>query len=273
MQEKPKVFIRFLPGASGNFVALMLRNMFQPVMENHIMGSHIDSHAVWGDHNFKMQSIGYTPNGKGKFGKSDEFQFHTEKNIVISDSVDYMRNTFQFYETESPLYTVPTHALNPVGMMYAFKNSKLVNIKSTVEDNDQILYNSLNKFIIPNKATNLVQNILDDFKRQYPDKKLTNKFSSVNFDDERFLFYLFKFAKIDFYKNFNEFELGQKYDYIDLPFNKMQTMEVFDYVPRIADYIGLELKNDRKMAANKLLHEYAISQKPNPYTDLHIDDY
>lgn len=275
MFAKPKVFVRFIPGASGNFVALLLQNMFQDVSEQHAMGTHIDSWAVWGNHNLNLQSIGNHTYGKGNFGQTEEFKKHTSADINLFESIKYMKDNFSFFETDSPIYTVPTHALNPAALMCAFDNTKLINVKSTKEDIDQIIYNSVTKFVIPRKTVNLVQKALLNFKGKHPDKYFSDKFLTVlnknNFDDERFLCYLYKFSST--HNEFNDFELGECYTYKDIPFLKLQTNDITYDLENIAEYIGLPLTKERKEVAIKLLHEYSVSQKPNPYTDLHIDDY
>lgn len=273
--DKPKVFVRFFPGASGNFFSLLLHSLVEDVNVNRRYVGHIYSTEVHNGHNFNAQYGGGTTEGS--------FQYHTRGGSNLNSSILYIRNKFRFTKTENQLYSIPTHAMDPKSLMFSFPphryNSKLINISITPEDKDQIYYNMVTKDIIPNKKRWLMELTLDFFRMTYPEKMSNPKFD-INrpdfYDDERFIFYLCKFnseVKYNYYDRWRSVELGDGYDYLDIPFSSLGDMSLVSKFKTITDYIGLPLTKERMIQSIIMLKSYKSAQQQYPYGELHIDDY
>jgi hypothetical protein len=279
--DKPKVFIRFYPGASGHFIALLLQSLTCDVTEPEDYTAHIHSPIVYSGHNFKEQF-------RRKIdipGHTNEFLYYLSYLSSVDAAVTYLQTNYRFTETNNIIYTIPTHATQPEKLIAAFPtnlyNTKLINIEHSLTDIQQISYNNAAKGLLPWKRIDLVEPAVKNILKRYPEKAKNPKFNideSV-FEDLRFLCYLLKFTMVSpggFYDRMSENTLSLKssgLDYINIPFSSIDNLKLISYIDDIVDYVGIETTRERKRNALNLLIKYSKAQKPNPYTDLHIDDY
>jgi hypothetical protein len=280
--NKPRVFIRFFPGASGNFFSLLLHMLSHTPKPVAGFTGHIHSDDVYSGHNFREgHFVGsknlHTPRELNEFrSKVENYTKYTNPEAPLNEAVLYLTSNFRFTETDNPIYTVPTHAMDPKVLLFAYHPAKLINIQTTEADCEQIWYNTVIKQVIPNQKELITLKILEYFKTKYPEKANRPKFNRVDFSDERFLCYLYKFNSErpeGYYNTFNNFVLGTGYDYLNIPFSSIDDESLADRFDELVDYMGVETDPQRKAIAKDALSKYASVQIQNPYKDLHIDDY
>lgn len=119
--DKPKIFVRYPPGASGNFICLLILSLSDPTVQlTEPYRAHKDRIKFDKTHNFMDQHT--------SLDAIRETREHTGPEADLAASVIWATNKFSFKPTSDPYYVIPTHVINPQPFMKAFAHSRLVNV-------------------------------------------------------------------------------------------------------------------------------------------------
>jgi hypothetical protein len=257
---KPKIFIRFRPGAMGNFISTLLTSLVREIeLHDPLLGNEF----VEGDippHNFEKQYL------------DEEFEYYTGGKANLERSINYFRRNFYIRDalSEDPFIPVVTHAVNPQGILSAFDNSKLINIHHTESETDQIVYNVVIK-TVTNKYFFVMPLLLRRFKTLHPNKLSTVK--SVDKENIHLIMYIYKFLYYHEFENFVNF--STEYPTFNITYKSIVDETIIDRLSEIADFIGVDLKKDRHDGTVDIIKKYVAGQQGVVYNGppINFNDY
>lgn len=261
ISNKLKIFVRYPPGASGHFISFLILSLTKDIklVESH--RAHKNINEINQGHNFYNQ---WTP----------EFNKHTQTDIDLEKSINWVRQTYDFMPTENELYVIHTHAIDPTPLMLAFDNTKLINITIKENDRDQIHYNWVTKSAyLYHEQLKMFNTALA--KMQINQNKLKNiPVGSINkFTDLKLVTYIQKYAMLESWC-FNFFEPVESnlYSVYNINFSDIANKKIIDLLDEIINFLGIKVTQERKEEAIRLLTEYADAQTPVPWK-LTLEDY
>jgi hypothetical protein len=248
--EIPKVFVRHPKGGSAGFIITLLRSFSNNTtsLTNAYIGHRNRAYIeAMQEHNFQTQwgdNILY----------SEDFS--------LDDKISHIRKKYSFHETKYPYFICHTHVPNPDPLMLAFKNTKLINITFNESDLDQLCYNSVTKVLLPHDAESKksFSNFVDKVKQMVPTLlKHDDNVSTLSADINRLVSIAktFRQQETDAYLK-HQFNIP--YPRIDIEFSSIQSKSIVNQLDQLAEFIGVELSNERKLNAVKLVDQYASKQ-------------
>jgi len=244
-----KIFVRYPGGAGGHFIAVMILSLIKDfeIKEKHRGHSNIDD--INCGHNFSNQW-------------TTDFIKYTAYDINLQESTTWIQNNFEFYDYNQPLYVVHTHVKNPEPLLLAFTNTKLINIKTTEENNDQLAYNWITKScFLYNQWKNVNQRLIG-IQNTY--NKL-NHISKVGpSTDLKLLTYIQKIQTRPHYADQNNFMLNNDKTF-NITFNDLVSGQLTEQLDDIIKFIGIDVTPERRNNAITLIKEYARTQTKVPW--------
>jgi hypothetical protein len=257
---KPKVVVRFRPGASGNLLTSVLLSLSAPIELKNPISGHDNFQVASEAHNFEEQYL------------NDDFDNATSAGTDLIPAVEYIKQNFFVQEnsTAFPFVPIITHAINPEPILLAFDNSRLVNIHHTEQETDQILHNFVLKTLV-GEFFFIVPKLLDQFKKMYP-----NKLQHINHVDEdniHLMMYIQKFLIHPTFKDFTQYTTN--YPNLNIEWKSIIDTSVINRIEELASFIGIELEQSRYNNAVELINKYSNAQQTIIYTgpSIRFEDY
>lgn len=252
-----KIFVRYIPGASGHFVSLLLLSLIKDtnLTENHRAHQQID--AINAGHNFNTQW-------------SDDFKKYTSINANLADSINWIQQNFYFTDIDQQYYVIHTHVVNPKPLLLAFNNTKLINIKSTKENSDQLAYNWITKSCFLYRQWDMVNNWLQVMHNRY------NKLNHIKTVDEhtelKLLTYIQKFRCEHLRNQFEQIlDYGNK-PVFTIMFDDILSGKLSDQLDDLIEFVGVEVSIKQKNKALELINVYSNAQISVPWVQ-EINEY
>jgi hypothetical protein len=264
--DKTKFFIRATSGSSMHFIGAVIWSLItnQIIVLTEKNKALIESRKMNQYHNF-VKFWDYSTN------QQNHMQ-HTETDIDLEESIQFFKNSIEFYDSPYPAYVVFTHAKNPDPQIMAFTNTKLINITFTDYDYDQQAYNWLIKTGINQK--DVLKRHLQRFQNKF--NKLKNiTIDSIPLDSpqhHRLLTYIYKFATVEHKQKFMNAAFSDSYPQFNIKFSDITNGKFADQLDDLINFIGIETSQKRKDETIAMINEYASAQTAVPWT-LDINDY
>lgn len=259
MLPKPKIFVRYNPGASGHLMASLIYSFQKPLrLQNPISGhEHTQLLSLW--NNFHLQH------------SNDDFIRFTKPNIDLEESINYIKTQFKFEDDQNPYqyFVTHTHVLNPDPIMFAIDNSRLVNIKTTAEDADQLAYNYVIKSLVP-YSWHKLPSLFKRFQSQYPDKLKNLSIDDISKTDTKLLTYLAKFTHEKNNANRTAFQLN--YDHFEIDWKDIVNKNFINKLDDLCGFLDIKLTDANRKTAANMLTQYADAQITCPWR-LALDDF
>lgn len=252
---KPKIFVRYRPGASGNFIATLLSILYKGLpnrsdwSDMHKDPSDFD--RIYSSHNFKNQAL------------DPEFFERTAYLGMKPDTIKWMQSQYEFYPTTDPLYIIPTHAMNPNSLLAAWDNTKIINIRTYPNNYDQIIYNFVTKYVIPDPLHTGFAGVLAEAQIQTPD--VFNNISVETFDwtNVQLACQIYHTAWIQDNTRFNEMPVfGTTFD---LDFFDIFTGSVSNKLDALANFVDIQVNSINLTDGLTAINKYASMQVKCPW--------
>jgi hypothetical protein len=259
INEKTKIFVRYMNGSGGHFICLMLLSLIQDIKLIEPHRGHLNLHDIKRNHNFGNQW-------------SEEFDKHTSVGSSLEDSISWIKDNFNFYPTQNEIYVVHTHAINPLPLMGAFENTKLINITFSEDDKNQLAFNWIIKSLYLHNQFDLMNHHLNGIKKHF--KKLLNiPNNSLNrFTNQKLLTYIFRFSQENLYKEFEKCCFKNSNNMYNIKFSDIVNKTIINQLDDIVKFLGITVTQERWNATIKMIHDYADSQTNVPWK-LTLEDY
>lgn len=253
MLKKPKVFIRFMPGAGGHFLGSVLLSLCTPIKLNNPLSGHENRKTMGTLLLLYFQNAPYD-------------------NVEINLSEEITRiKRYRFDEhTSRPFFVIPMHIIDPAPALLAFENTKLINIKHDNSDLTQLVYNDVIKS--PHFFTRTFPQCFADFKRLYPTKLVDLKLEDIKITDTKLMTYITKYVGIRFCERFKDFPLTNIEHLYNIERADIVNGNLVSKLDELAKFIGIELLPERRQNAIDLIEKYAEAQILCPW-NFYLDDY
>jgi hypothetical protein len=248
--DKLKIFVRYLPGASGHFISLLLLTLIKDIDIKETHRGHLNVNDINNGHNFNNQW-------------SLAFKQLTTMDIDLEFSVKWIQQNFKFNKIDQLYYIVHTHAINPEPLLLAFDNTKLINISVTDENSDQLAYNWVTKSCFLHNQWDILNQSLQLINQQY--NKLKDLTEVNQMTDLKLLTYIQKFRLELAKNNFNQFNLDKLSNTLTIKFNDIMSGHLATNLDNIIDFVGIDVTPNRKTRAIELIEKYARAQRPVPW--------
>jgi len=252
--EKQKIFVRYFPGAGGLFVAMLCRTL---------LGDEI----TWTDTKSGHQVNEILGNGSNLH----EHIFHPDSGYYLREDADlyestqWVKQTFNFFTTTYPHYSIITHCINPYPLLHAFENSKLISIKCEHDDINQLAYNWIEKikdYSTESDYYSIINGKLENAKLLNPLLSLPNSIDDIR-HDVRMLTYIFKLGTTPHFKHMNQFNLTVCSVY-EIRFRDLMTGRFKNQVGELAQFLGMSDYRYIELAVD-MIEKYAFSQVTIPF--------
>lgn len=259
MIVKPKIFVRYPPGASGHFIASLIFSFQKPMRLKNPISAHENTSLLGAWHTFNRHHE-----------HPDIFRY-TQSHINLEESINYIKTEFKFEDDRNPyqFFVAHTHVINPDPIMHAFENSKLINIKVSDDDADQLAYNFVVKNIIP-YSWYRVPIILSKFQKMYPNKLKNLTADDISIANVKLLTYLVKFTHKRGYKSRMEFKLN--YNYFEIDWRDIINKNLATKLDDLCNFLDIELTDARRKIASNMITQYADAQITIPWS-ITLDDF
>jgi hypothetical protein len=254
MLEKPKIFIRFFPGASGHFLGSILFSLCTPIELNNPLHGH------------ENRKIMNSNNMLGLYFQNLPYD-NTDSNL--EEEIARIKK-YRFEGTPYPFFVIPTHIVNPTSALVAFKNTKLINIKHHKSDTDQLTYNDVIKS--PHFFTKTFPSCFENFKRLYPNKLVDLKLEDIKITDTKLMTYIAKNVSIRFSERFRDFPLTNVEHLYNIERGDVVNGSLVNKLDELAEFIGIEITDNRRANAIELIKKYTAAQITCPWK-IDINDY
>jgi hypothetical protein len=258
----PAVVIRFIGGSSGRFLAMLIHNFCHttPLLPDPIYAHRNNSISQF--HN--IDSINYS-------------LLHSYTNRLIDSTVadrfdeyqKWFESQFKInYYLKPKILTIWGHFVDPSIITTSIENCRLITIGFTKNDIDQIVYNSIYKNIVKDKRQHLLDKIVNGFKMVMPEeyKNIVSITGNITLNtDIKILCAMEKFIAEDY--NFDFMNLTPHYhvpSYI-FPFGNIANKQIINQLDELADFLGVQLTEERRKNCIALVNQYADAQIPVPW--------
>lgn len=262
IHDKLKIFIRYPPGASGNFISAVVFSLIVDIQLRDPRHAHYERQAYSRFHNWH-----------NTFSQdNDDFRYTTSPNCLNSmeDRCKYIQETFSFAPTHLDYYIVSTHSTDTDPLLLAFNNTRLINIEITEKDRTQIAYNWLTKFASRENNYAHIINYLKVVKHQYGKLfHVSEKLIGLD-SDPRLLTYIVQTATTNYMRDYMSFKLSSNYPILNIPFSDIANGNLVNRLDEIIDFVNIP--NLKRQNALKLINQYVNAQTPAPW-NLSLDDY
>jgi hypothetical protein len=263
---KPKIFVRYRPGASGNFIAMLLTILYQGLPDRQDWSSmHQDPSGfdrIYGSHNFKNQAL------------DSEFFERTAYRGVRPDTVAWMQNQYKFYPTQDPIYVIPTHAMNPNSLLTAWNCTKIINILVQPADYDQIAYNFVTKYVVPDPLHTGFAGVLAEAQTQAPGMLDHVDVETFDWDNVQLACQIYRTAWRQDNDRFNNMPVaGPSFD---INFNEIFTGSIGNRLDALINFVEIQVNSNNRTGGLTAISKYAGMQikcpwKLNNFDDLGVD--
>jgi hypothetical protein len=259
MNVKPKIFVRYPPGASGHFIASLIYSFQKPMRLKNAISGHENRDLLSSWNTFNNHHIDH------------KFFHYTRPGINLEESVNYIKTEFKFDDDQNPyqFFVAHTHVTNPDPIMHAFENSKLINIKVSDDDADQLAYNFVVKNIVP-YSWHRLPNLLTRFHSRYPNKLKNLTVDEISKDDVKLLTYLAKFVHKDTDEQRRNYSLN--YDYFEIDWRDIINKNLVNKLDDLCKFLDIELTDARRKIASNMITQYADAQITTPWS-ITLDDF
>ena len=252
---KPKIFVRYRPGASGNFVAVLLSILYKGLSERtEWTDMHRDSRdfdRIYSSHNFKNQAL------------DSEFFERTAYLGMKPDTIKWMQSQYEFYPTTDPIYIIPTHAMNPNSLLAAWDCTKIINILVQPADYDQIAYNFVTKYVIPDPLHTGFAGVLAEAQIQLPD--VFNNISVETFDWANVQLACQIYRTAWEYDNLRFTKMPITGTSMDIEFNQVFTGGLVNQLNNLIKFTGIQSTPEKINDALVAINNYSSMQVRCPW--------
>ena len=257
--NKLKIFVRYPLGASGHFISCLILALVRDIKLQESNRYHKNIDDINQGHNFRAQW-------------TDDFKKYTASNIDVGTSVNWIKNNFRFYTVDNELYVVHTHAINPLPLMLAFDNTKLLNICITDNDKDQIYFNWITKsvYLYP-EQWKMVNNSLVNLHCKYQRLKNIVPGTINESSDLKLVTYIRKYGSLNDYYFTNPI-LSDLYNVYNINFSDIANKNLIGQLDELIDFLDIKVTAERKKIAIQMINDYADAQIPVPW-ELNVEDY
>jgi len=254
MSEKLKIFIRYLPGAGGHFLGSILFSLCTPINLNNPLSGH-ENRGLMSSNNTLVLHFQNSPNDNS--------------NNKLHEEITCLKH-HRFEETTYPFFVIPFHVVRPTAALIVFENTKLINIKHETTDLDQLAFNDVIKS--PQFFTRTFPKCFTDFKRLYPDKLVDIKLEDIKITDTKLMTYITRYVGITYSERFKNFPLTNIEHLYNIDRADIVNGNLVNKLDELAEFIGIEIVDERRANAIELIEKYTASQIACPWK-LDITDY
>jgi len=264
----PAVVVRYLGGASGRFIALLLNGFCYPLNPlNDPVYAHKNREWL---HLHNFQDI-ISIQAFAKFAEYTNPRLSDYTNN-FTEYQTWFESRFQInYQEEPKIISIASHSLDPSIITESIENCKVINITFTDNDFDQIVFNSVYKNIAKDRTKFALDKLTTLFQKFYPAKYtlITDKFGSITFDTvdsnlqlicamEKLIvgWYSQQFAKLV------PFAAAPEYN---LPFHTIANQQIIGLLEEMSEFVGIQLTDDRRANCIELINQYANAQISIPW--------
>jgi hypothetical protein len=250
-----KVLVRYVGGSSGRFISLLLQSFTLPVKLVKPNFAHYNS-EIFRNHNMTRINTGSDIYVYGGFNINPSIQDY---------AVNWWGENLKFNPTDEPLIVLDSHIPNPLYLLKAHTDVKLVNIVFDDNDVDQICYNFITK--LGSDVNFNIGDMVDLFS------KLLSLKEPVDKSDIKLACWLYKYSSEQYNINqrFNYISNTISNDHININFSDITNKNIINKLDEIADFIGISLPNDRRENAKELVETYTNAQVTVPWPLLRND--
>lgn len=243
----PKVFVRHIGGSGGGFIITLLRSFSTGT-------THL-SNAYVGHHNQEYLTSVQEHNFHNHGG--DQVLYSTTE--TLENKIDHVKKKYFFSSTDYPFFVCHTHVPDPDPLMLAFENTKLINILFEPFELDQIIYNFVTKIFL--EDSKLFAELIARLKKQIPDQFTEqDTLNSLVKNTDRMV-KLVKIANQSNIKNFLNHKYEFSYPKLDIKFSDIRNKSIINQLDQIAEFVEVELTEERKYNAIQMINQYANNQK------------
>jgi hypothetical protein len=256
---KPKIFVRYSPGASGHFIATLIFSLQRPLRLKNPLSGHENADLLASWHNFNNQF------------NNTEFNRNTTIGVDLQKSTNYIKENFKFDDDANPyqFFVIHTHVVNPDPLINAYEKSKLINIVTDDDDSNQLAYNFVIKNVIPH-SWQTRKSLVEHFKNNNPNKLINLTAESIKPTDVKLLTYLEKFSQ--------ERKIKQRafhkvnYEHFEIKWKDIVDKTLITKLDALCEYLQIELTDAKRSLATTLINQYADAQIMCPW-NLTLDDF
>ena len=261
--DKPKIFIRYPPGGSGNFIALLVYSLIKDnVTLRDPYYAHAENPNTYGlYHNWNNQHVDMT-----------FLRYIKSADSNLDQAKTWIQNNYNFYTTPDSAYVAHTHAEYPDAIMLSCNNSKLINIVFDNSDCDQLAYNWIKKCYINHRSWAIVNGQLEFIKTKYnklldiPSKSMNNQ------TDIKLLTYIQRYATENYNVRYQTYQPRVDFPKFDINFTDIASKKIIDILNNLIEFLNIPVTDKRKTNAVGLINRYADAQIPVPWK-LNINEY
>ena len=260
--SKPKIFVRYPPGGSGLFVSMVVLNLQHSIPMTSDWHGHNQEAVINQGHTFGLQN------------RDSQFVQHTVFGQDTEQAVAWLRQNYEFQDTDRNLWVVPTHG--GIDMIQrAWPDAKFINIAYTDADIDQMCYSWVSKLnTMPWRRDRVLQGHLEENLhniRQRYNRLLW--LDNIDLGDPRLVTYILKFGWFDYLTALRKGSPTAHTDTVlNLNFGDIASTKLVDQLPNVIDFIGLDVTDDHYNNTVDLIKRYAGAQQPVPW-DLPLELY
>jgi hypothetical protein len=243
-----------MPGAGGHFLGSILLSLCTSIKLNDPLSGH-ENRKIMSANNLLFSYLRNAPYD------------NTESNLT--EELNLIKK-YRFDGTLYPFFIIPIHIINPTALLLSFENTKLINIKHDLSDLTQLVYNDVIKS--PNFFTKTFPQCFADFKRLYPNKLVDLKLENISITDTKLMAYITRFVGIRFCERFRDFPLSNVENLYNIERADIVNGNLVNKLDELADFIGIEITDERRANAIELIEKYTSAQIVCPWK-LDINDY
>lgn len=254
--SKTKIFVRYTGGASGHFVGclcwmlltkepivLLRPNTAANEMPRFEQYQNLITFRDFGEKNKRLAEIMNSENGD------------------IESKIQWVHDNIEWHNSPHNFYLTCVHAPYPDPLLYAFKNTKLLNISINKNNIDQLAFNLATKAL----PVNDVKIFGNFYKRALGVLKIYKEIdqSLVSIQDLKFQSWVYKMT-VPFDKFIPEIACPGIPTF-NIAFNDLTNGILIQRLPELADFLEVELTIKIHVEAIKFIKLYSASQVPVPW--------
>jgi hypothetical protein len=243
-----------MPGAGGHFLGSILLSLCTSIKLNEPLSGH-ENRKIMSSNNMLFSYLRNAPYDNTESNLTEEL------NII---------KKYRFGGTPYPFFVIPMHIINPTSLLLAFENTKLINIKHDISDLTQLVYNNVIK--TPNFFNITFPQCFANFKRLYPDKLKYLNLEDVGITDTKIMTYITKFVSFRLCERFRDFPLTNVEHLYNIERADIVNGNLVNKLDELAEFIGIEITDERRANAIELIEKYTSSQIDCPW-NLEMNDY
>jgi hypothetical protein len=185
-----------------------------------------------------------------------------------------MQNQYKFYPTQDPIYVIPTHAMNPTSLLAAWDCTKIINILVRPAHYDQIAYNFVTKYVVPDPLHTGFAGVLAEAQTQASGRLDHVDAETFDWNDVQLACQIYRTAWHQDNDRFNNMSVpGPSFD---IDFDEILTGGIGNRLDALTNFVEIKINADNRSDALTAISKYADMQikcpwKLNNFDDLGVD--